>query len=130
MALLRLRFNELLGSALLEESKVDPERETAETDNSPRDPDVSRCVSIEDEVSCAISVLVGKKYFREDDSDREPSVAAFNRVVLAFNSVPSSDVFISLPEPDISECEPKEKTGNGEEMLWRDEDSVHDEEIH
>ena len=57
-------------------------------------------------------------------------MAAFYRVVLAFNSVPGCDVFVALPEANVAKRKPQEEASNREEMLWWDKDRVHDEEVH
>ena len=62
-----LGLDELLGPAFLVESEVDPESEAGKDNKRPRDPDIGWRRSIKVEIAGTISVLIRKKYFREDD---------------------------------------------------------------
>lgn len=82
------------------------------------------------QVARAIAVLPGDKCLSEDDGNNEPSVSSFDRVVLTLNCVPGLNIFPTLSESDIAKGEPKKEAGDGEEVLWWDEEGVHDEEVH
>ena len=61
-------------------------------------------------------------------------MSAFDRVVFALQGVPCSHVFVAFSEGDVAEAEPKQQPPDGEPMLRRDQEGVHDheacEEVH
>lgn len=54
-------------------------------------------------------------------------MSTLNGVVFAIVSVPSSHVFVALSESDITEAEPQEEAADGEPVLRRDQEGVHDQ---
>ena len=57
-------------------------------------------------------------------------MTALNWVLLPLNGVPGLDVHPSLLEGDVAECEPQQESANGEEVLGRDQEGIHDEKVH
>lgn len=55
-------------------------------------------------------------------------MATLDWVGLALDCVPRANIFVALLEADVSEGEPQKKTTDGEEVLGRDHESIHDEE--
>ena len=123
-------LNEFLGRVCLEEAEVHPEDEADANDDSPRDPYIGGGLSIKNQISSTMSVLVGEEGLGGDDSDSKTSVASLNRVMFTLHSVPGSHVLVALSEGNISESEPEQKSGDGEKVLGRHKDSVHHEEVH
>ena len=54
-------------------------------------------------------------------------MSSLNRVGLALRGVPGVDVFVALSEGDVAETEPKEKAADGEPVLGRDQEGVHNQ---
>ena len=77
----------------------------------------------------SLPVFVDDHTFGAHDSNREPSISAFDGGMLPLGGVPSPEVFVALSEADGSEREPHEEPENRETMHWWNQQRIHKEEV-